>query len=505
VKTGHFAIINIGASAFRMLISEYLAGNDKTLEYLIKPLSLGRDTFSKGYITLDNVYRATKILKDFKTKMDEYNIGKNYRALCTSGVREAQNRYFFIDHMKINTGLELNILDPADEIYIKYVGIRKDIKKFNEFEKKGLLFANISSGNVTISIHKDGIMLYSAALPYGSLRLNEIFKEIPVLNKFKAYHQYVQNMFYTIKAGLPAKFKFQYIVCSGSSINLLTDSIKPEKDYLTKNKLLNFFEKVKTMDVNDIVKTFNIRQNDADILLPTLTTYINLLTFTGKDVIYFSQDTFPRVLSLYYTKTIIDKGLNDRLRRSFYFIGERYNFDKNHAKIVTKFALKLFDNLKSIHSLGSHERFLLEISSILHELGYYINAKNHEEHSFHIIKAINLPGITKEDISIIALIALLHRDNPNKNYEEILSIQPIETRLLIYKLVSILRVADALDANHTQLIKDIEVTVGYDRLKILGLSLKHPFLEYLSFTRKSKLFLETFGIKTDLQTRIIYE
>ena len=52
MKNKHFAIINIGASAFRMIISEYVEGKEKTLEYLVKPLSLGRATFTKGYISL---------------------------------------------------------------------------------------------------------------------------------------------------------------------------------------------------------------------------------------------------------------------------------------------------------------------------------------------------------------------------------------------------------------------------------------------------------------------
>jgi len=77
-----------------MIISEYIEGKENTLELLIKPLSLGRDTFTKGYITLENVYKATEILKNFKNKMEEYKINKNYKAVCTSGVREAQNRYF---------------------------------------------------------------------------------------------------------------------------------------------------------------------------------------------------------------------------------------------------------------------------------------------------------------------------------------------------------------------------------------------------------------------------
>lgn len=505
MKNGHFAIVNIGASAFRMIISEYIDGKEKTLEYMVTPLSLGRDTFTKGYISLENVYKATDILRNFKLKMEEYKIDKNYKALCTSGVREAQNRYFFIDYIRINAGIDLTILEPSDEIYIKYVGIREDLKDFSFFEKKGLLFANISSGNVAISIHKEKIMIYSAALPYGSLRLNEIFKYVPIINKYKAYEQYVTNMFYTIRSALPQKFKFQYVVASGSSINLLIDLLNPEKNLFKKKDLINLFDLVKTMDVNSIIKEHNIRQTDAEILLPTLITYINLLLFTDKDEIHFSRTPFPLLLSLYYSNTIKDKELHKRLRKSFYYFGSRFYFDRNHAKVVSKYALEIFDNLKPILSLGSKERFLLEVSAILHEIGYFINARNHEEHSYHIIKALNFPGFSREDVTIVALVALLHRENPDKSYENILMALSIDKRLVVNKLVSILRIADALDANHSKLIRDIKIILINDKLRVIVKALKHPFLEEHSFKRKSNLFLETFGINPELEVKIDYE
>jgi len=505
MKNKHFAIINIGASAFRMIISEYVEGKEKTLEYLVKPLSLGRDTFTKGYISLENVYKATDILKNFKLKMDEYRVDRNYKALCTSGVREAQNRYFFIDYVRINAGIDLIILEPSDEIYIKYVGIREELKEFVDYEKRGLIFANVSSGNVAVSIHKDNIMIYSAALPYGSLRLNEIFKYIPIINKYKAYEQYVSNMFYTIKTALPQGFKFQYVVVSGSSINLLIDLLTPDKDLFKKKDLFNLYKYIKTMDINDIIRNYNIRHSDAEVLLPTLTTYINLLSFTEKDEIHFSRTSFPSMLSNYYSGVIKDKELNKRLRKSFYYFGDRFKFDKNHARVVSKYALKIFDNLKPILSLGSKERFLLEVSAILHEIGYFINARNHEEHSFHIIKAVNFPGFSREDVVIVAIVALLHRENPTKSYEDILVTLNIEKRLVVNKLVSILRIADALDANHDKLMRDIKIVLVHDKLRVIVKALKHPFLEEHSFKRKSKLFLETFGIRPELEVKIDYE
>jgi len=74
----------------------------------------------------------------------------------------------------------------------------------------------------------------------------------------------------------------------------------------------------------------------------------------------------------------------------------------------------------------------------------------------------------------VALVALLHRENPNKNYEEILVTLNIEKRLVVNKLVSILRIADALDANHNKLIRDINIVLVHDKLRVIVKTTKAP-------------------------------
>ena len=72
MKTYLYGIINIGASAFRMAVSEIEKDSIKEIDYLLKPLRLGVDTFSQGYISLEHVKQAATILRGFKCKLDEY-------------------------------------------------------------------------------------------------------------------------------------------------------------------------------------------------------------------------------------------------------------------------------------------------------------------------------------------------------------------------------------------------------------------------------------------------
>lgn len=90
-------------------------------------------------------------------------------------------------------------------------------------------------------------------------------------------------------------------------------------------------------------------------------------------------------------------------------------------------------------------RLLLELASIMHDCGHYVNAKEHLSSSFDLLKNIDLYGMTAEEMLIIAYIARYNEyDVPNYDGLEFIRIrEPI--RLVISKLVAIFRLANALD------------------------------------------------------------
>lgn len=505
MKNGIFAAINIGASAFRMHISEYAGGEERTLEYLIKPFRLGRDTFTKGYITLENVYAATEMLRKFRTKMDEYGIKKNYKAVCTSGVREASNRAFFIDHVRQETGIELEIIQPADEIYVKYVSVKNDITDFDEYEKEGVLLANISSGNVAVAILKDEQNIYSGALPYGSLRLRRIFSEVPTHIRHKAYEQYVQKMCYSMSNAITAGCKLKYFVSAGSSLNVLINIFHPKQNMLTRKQLEDVYEKVKHLSRDSIQTALKLRQDEAGVLVPTLVTYIKLMDFVGTDFVRFSRMTFPHMLSLFYSGTVKDRGFTDRVRNTLYALGSRFNMDTRHAETTVKFSMKLFDALKPLHSLGKREKFILEAAALLSDVGYYIDTKKHNQHSYYLVQSVEIPGLPRETVKLVSYLVLMHNGDVEDWFENKYHYFPMEKQLLIKKLVSMLRIADSLDASHMNLITDFDVEILPEKILIKAKCRKTTFLEKHAFEAKSVAFTDTFGIPIELETRILYE
>ena len=71
--------------------------------------------------------------------------------------------------------------------------------------------------------------------------------------------------------------------------------------------------------------------------------------------------------------------------------------------------MEMFDQLQDLHRLSEHDRLLLEVASILHEVGSFINQQNHQLHSQYIILNSEIFGLSRDDVETIALLARYHR------------------------------------------------------------------------------------------------
>lgn len=500
MKNGLFGVINIGASAFRMQINEFVNGEGRVLEYLVKSLSLGKDTFNKKYISLETVKESTKILSGFLTKAQDYKLSKIV-VVATSGLREAVNKDFFLDYVQKNTGLTVKILDPYEELFIRYTAFINELKNIDEIEKRGVIFANVSSGNVAITINRKKTFVYAEALPFGSLRLNEIFKDLDRKQKLKAYKIYIRNMLSEARR-IIAKYQPKVIFFTGSTVNILKSIFGPQKSELKLNDLKKLLQEIEEIDDSEISEKYRIRYNEAEILKAVLVTYIEIVSTSGQDKFYFSKTTFPHKLVYFYSKSYKKMSLRKYLESTLIYQGEKYNFDKNHAIAVKKHSKKLFNGLKEIHNLPAKYLNLLEISAMAHDFGYFMSPNNHEYNSYYILKSIHLPGISESDMNIIALTALMHRGRDVDDYRAFFDTVKQEDIFMLKKMVAILRVADALDASHNQSITDFEIVKSKDTIS-LDINVRgYTFLEEKSFKNKSKLFENVFGVKIEIGKHI---
>lgn len=174
------------------------------------------------------------------------------------------------------------------------------------------------------------------------------------------------------------------------------------------------------------------------------------------------------------------------------YLARTCEYDPQHANQVRKLALRLFDELQNMHDLGKTERFWLECASILHDIGWIQGGQGHHKASIRIILATPLLKFKNKERLIIGSIARYHRGAlPKKKHDHYATLDTSERKKVV-TLSSFLRVAEALDHSHQQLISDVKCKVSSKTITIRCKVKSIPTQEIIPFQEKSDLFQKIF-------------
>jgi exopolyphosphatase/guanosine-5'-triphosphate,3'-diphosphate pyrophosphatase len=174
-------------------------------------------------------------------------------------------------------------------------------------------------------------------------------------------------------------------------------------------------------------------------------------------------------------------------------VGEKYNYDARHARNIANLALRLFDELKSEHGLDARDRLLLEVAAILHDIGLFVNIRAHHKHSQYLISVCEIFGMSRDDLLVVSNVARYHRRGlPQRSHLPYMALDR-EAKIVVNKLGSILRMANALDADHQQKVKNVRVRPegGVIAFEVEGVG--DLTMERLAFLARSDFFQDAFG------------
>lgn len=144
--------------------------------------------------------------------------------------------------------------------------------------------------------------------------------------------------------------------------------------------------------------------------------------------------------------------------------------DFRHSRHVARLALQLYDGL----AIDGHknlqrkrERDILQIAALLHEVGLSKRKKDHHKATYRMIEKLQPPlGVTPEKLRMAAVVGRYHRGALPQSRQKTLAEVPPSERRVLQKLAGILRLANALDADHHGQIQRLQVTAQNGHLLI---------------------------------------
>ena len=502
IATELIGVLDMGASAIRLVVAEIdNKRNVRVIEEASRGVLLGRDTFSGGLIRSQTVDAALEALDGFREIMDGYGV-RDVRAVATSAVREARNADMFLDRIQGRTGIRFEIINEAEESRLVYMAVRHALRRHASLKSARTLLVEVGGGSTSLTLLRRGEPMRSGVYALGAVRLRQQLdlrrhtQELQVA----LLKRYIANVIEEIRLEIPLD-RVSHVIAIGGDVRFVAAQLtgtEPEADVreISRDQFLAFCDEVERLDEDSLVDRFRLPAVEAETLLPSLLIYRTLLSETSGARMTISSASLRAgvVLDAAEPKNrVTAEDFEHQVLASAEALGHRYRFDRDHGHHVAMLATRLFDELRAEHGLGDRERLLLQVSALLHDVGIYVSLRAHHKHSQYILAASQIFGLSNEETAIVSNIARYHRRGlPQDTHVPFIALDRTD-RLIVNKLGAILRLVNALDAEHAQKVRDVKL-IRRGSNWILELEGDADLtLEQLAATARGDMFAETYG------------
>ena len=492
------AVLDMGASAIRLVIGE--VGRDRkirTIEEASRGVLLGRDTFSSGTIRSGTIDAALTALESFRQVIDSYGVVR-VRAVATSAVREARNVDVFLDRIQRRTGIAFAILDEAEESRLLFLAVHESLPHGAAWT----LLTEVGGGGTSLMLLHQGQPNRSAVYALGAIRLRQQLdlRRLTHEVQLALLKRTIANVIEEIRLDNPLR-RVTHMVAIGGDVRFAASHILDAGDEdgvreIPREAFLAFCDEIERLDEDQLVERFRLPAVDAQTLVPSLLVYRTLLGETAATRLIVSDASLRTGILL----DMVDPGgglqpeaFERQVLASAEALGHKHRFDRAHGRHVSSLAIQMFDALEEEHGLGARERLLLQVAALLHDIGIYVSIRAHHKHSQYLLSAAQIFGLSNEEMAIVSNVARYHRRGlPQKTHLQYIALDR-QARLIVNKLAALLRVANALDAEHLQKVRALRVE-RRGRSWVLELEGTGDLtMEQLAATARGDMFAETFG------------
>lgn len=270
------AAIDIGSNAARLLIAEVIVDNKNNptfnkLNLFRVPLRLGFDVFENNIISPEKINMLVQTLKAFRHLINAYQVDA-IKACATSAMRDASNAKSILKIVKNETGLDIEIISGDTEANLIYENhVAENLDKDHSY-----MYIDVGGGSTEVSFFSNGKLIFKESFNIGTIR---------ILKGMVAESNWDQ-MKETIKQSTK-NYKDIVAIGSGGNINkVFSMSKKKDGKPIDLDLLKDYYKELSSLSIKERIAKFNLRDDRADVIVPALLIYINVMRWSGANEIY---------------------------------------------------------------------------------------------------------------------------------------------------------------------------------------------------------------------------
>jgi exopolyphosphatase/guanosine-5'-triphosphate,3'-diphosphate pyrophosphatase len=187
-------------------------------------------------------------------------------------MRDADNAAEILQRVKAEAGIEIRVITGEEEATYIYENHFAD----NLNSQESYLYIDVGGGSTELTFFSDGKLVTQQSFNIGTIRLlkNQVAQEHWaemrdfIREKLKGHHR--------IKA-----------IGSGGNINkVFSLSKRKEGKPLSLELLRNYYKEFSALSVQQRITVYHLREDRADVIVPALLIYINVMNWADADEIY---------------------------------------------------------------------------------------------------------------------------------------------------------------------------------------------------------------------------
>jgi exopolyphosphatase/guanosine-5'-triphosphate,3'-diphosphate pyrophosphatase len=493
------AAIDIGTNSIHMVVAQARGGTTfDVVDREREVVQIGRGSFSRGRLRRDAIRRTVEALGRFVRLARRHQVDKIV-CTATAAVREARNGGDFLQAARIACGVAPRVIPSDEEGRLIYLGVRSAL----QLGEAPSLIVDIGGGSMQLVVGNRERCIHTGSAPLGALRLTELLlpSDPPSRNDLARLRRHIRRQLKLLLKTLPPPAPEQIYGSSGTIHALAQAACWAESGVdleqvngyeLGTEALGRLAERLVGMSQNEREHLHGIDATRAEIVVPGALVLHALLVALELEHITVSdfgvREGLVTDYLAHHAREISELESVEELRlRSVYALLAKFHADGAHPRHVARLTLELFDALRKAHGLGADARDLLHFAALLHDIGSAVGYDGHQEHSAYVIKNGNLRGLTAEDVGIVALVARYHGNaRPRKRDPDYRALDRPHRRTVRW-LAALLRIAEALERSHYQLIRSLRVVKRGGRYSIRVSARREAHLELWAARRRTGL------------------
>jgi exopolyphosphatase/guanosine-5'-triphosphate,3'-diphosphate pyrophosphatase len=515
------ACIDMGTNSFHMVVCQATPERDhfEVITKVKEAVPFFRRALSAHFIDDVAMRSALRILKDMLKKAIE-NDATTVIAVATSAVRESKNGEEVLQRIRQELKLDAKMISGKEEARLIYLGVLWSMPDLSDT----FAIVDIGGGSTEVIVGDRIQTFFTESYKLGAARLTQRFfkKGEPTESSIRELHDEVRGVLRPAAARVESVGGFGKLIGTSGTVQALAkiDRERLKRPYAELHGWTLNIERLESIVQyleESSLKGDRIKGVSADRNQTVLAGAVDLLetmrSFRATETVVCSAALREGVIVDRFLQTgWLNAGLEhhrDPRSASVHTLLDKYHGSFEHAEQVARLSSEIFLQTRGIlHEYSEEVGHLLWSAAMLHDVGMFIGRNGHHKHSYYLIRNGGMLGHSEEEVAVIASIARYHRGSePKDSHEAYFTIDP-EERKVMWDMAAILRLAEALDRSHRQVVKNLSVVIegapgnsmlaATMKLNIDVVSGENSYSEAWALNEKKSFFEDRFHVKLEL-------